>query len=94
MPIGVVRSVLRACYNRMAQSEINVLTREFHELDIGAPLLEAVGEQGNLCALARPVEPFKNDECASFLLLRHDMRRRVVYADGGERQELWSRSGR
>lgn len=70
------------------------LTRELHELDIGTTLLEAVGEQGNLCALARPVEPFKNDECASFLLLRHDMRRRVVYADGGERQELWSRSGR
>lgn len=54
-----------------------VLTRELHELDIDALLLEVVSEQRCLGALARPVEPLENDERAPFLLLRHSGERRV-----------------
>lgn len=47
-------------------------TRELDKLDIDALLLEAVGEQCCLRALARSVEPLENDERAPFLLLGHD----------------------
>lgn len=48
---------------------MGVQTRELDELDIDALLLEAVGEQCCLRALARSVEPFENDERATFLVL-------------------------
>ena len=51
-----------------------VLTRELHELDIDALLLEAVCEQRCLRALAGSIEALEDDEGAPFLLFRHSGR--------------------